>query len=107
DGYFAQANVNVWDQLFLTGALRLDGSSTFGGDNKRYLYPKASAAYDFSRLANIDRVFDFAKLRLAYGVAGVQPPVYSNISGFRTATVTDGWISPNGLETIYGGNDGV
>jgi TonB-linked SusC/RagA family outer membrane protein len=107
DGYFAQANVNVWDQLFLTGALRLDGSSTFGGDNKRYLYPKASAAYDFSRLGGIDRLFDFAKVRVAYGIAGVQPPVYSNISGFQTATITDGWISPNGLETIYFGNDGV
>jgi TonB-linked SusC/RagA family outer membrane protein len=107
DGYFAQANVNVWDQLFLTGALRLDGSSTFGGDNKRFLYPKASAAYDLSRLGGIDRLLDFAKVRVAYGVAGVQPPVYSNISGFRTATLQDGWITPNGLETIYAGNDGV
>ena len=65
DGYFAQANVNVWDQLFLTGALRLDGSSTFGGDNKRYLYPKASAAYDLTRLGGIDLVLDFAKVRVA------------------------------------------
>jgi TonB-linked SusC/RagA family outer membrane protein len=107
DGYFAQANVNLFDQLFLTGALRLDGSSTFGGAGKRFLYPKASAAYDFSRLGGLDRFLSFGKLRAAYGIAGVQPPVYSNVSAFETKTITDGWIDPNGLETIYAGNDGV
>jgi TonB-linked SusC/RagA family outer membrane protein len=107
DGYFAQANVNLWEQLFLTGALRLDGSSTFGGDDQRFLYPKASAAYDFTSLGGLDRFLSFGKLRAAYGVAGVQPPVFSNISGFATGTINDGWISPNGLETIYAGFDGV
>ena len=107
DGYFGQANINLWDQLFLTGALRMDGSSTFGDGSKRFLYPKASAAYDFSGLAGMDRFLSFGKLRAAYGVAGVQPPVFSNVSGFETKTVTDGWISPNGLLTIYSGNDGV
>jgi TonB-linked SusC/RagA family outer membrane protein len=107
DGYFAQANVNVWDQLFLTGAMRYDGSSTFGDGDNRFFYPKLSAAYDFSDLTGLDQWLDFGKLRFAYGVAGVQPPVFSNVSSFETDIITDGWISPNGLETIYGGNDGV
>ncbi len=107
DGYFGQATVNLWDELFLTGALRLDGSNTFGGDNRRYLYPKASAAYDFSRLGGVNRFLDFGKLRVAYGVAGVQPPMYSSVSGFVTGMINDGWITPNGLFTTYGGSDGV
>ena len=48
DGYFAQGTVDLWNQLYLTGAARLDGSNTFGGENKRYVYPKASVAWDLS-----------------------------------------------------------
>jgi TonB-linked SusC/RagA family outer membrane protein len=106
DGYFVQATADVFDRLFLTGALRADGSSTFGGDGKRFVYPKVSAAYDFSTLGFLDRVLDFGKLRAAYGVAGTQPPVYSNVTGFTTATFPDSWLT-GGLYTIYGGNEGV
>ena len=107
DGYFVQATADVADRLFLTGALRLDGSSTFGGDGERFLYPKVSAAYDFSTISFFDRLLDFAKIRAAYGVAGTQPPPYSNTTSFNPGTYFDSWISPNGLNTIYGGSDGV
>lgn len=106
DGYFAQAQLDAFDQLYVTGALRYDGSSTFGGEDQRFAYPKASVAWDFSRhLA--ETPFSFAKARLAYGVAGKQPPIFSNVSAFQTATITDGWLTPNGLQTIYLGNEGV
>ena len=104
DGYFVQGTVDLWDQLYVTAAARLDGSNTFGGENKRYLYPKVSAAWDLSSaLAPLS----FAKLRVAYGVAGKQPALYSNVSAYTTGIFTDGWLSPNGLESIYGGNEGV
>ena len=48
DGYFAQGTVDLWDQLYVTAAARMDGSNTFGGENKRYLYPKASVAWDLT-----------------------------------------------------------
>ena len=106
DGYFAQGTVDLWDQLYLTAAARLDGSNTFGGENKRYVYPKASAAWDLS-----DRVSDtplsFAKVRAAFGIGGKQPELYSNVSSYTTGVFTDGWLSPNGLLSIYGGNEGV
>jgi len=113
DGFFVQTNVDLYDQVFISGALRYDGSNTFGGDvdtatgkreTRRFLYPKASVAWDFSRYAEF---FDFAKLRAAYGQAGKQPPIYSNVSAFGTGTFTDGWLTPNGLESIYNGYDGV
>ncbi|MEZ4421942.1 MAG: SusC/RagA family TonB-linked outer membrane protein [Gemmatimonadota bacterium] len=108
DGYFAQGTVDLWGQLFLTAALRVDGSSTFGGDGERFAYPKFSGAWDFTQyLGGGEGVVSFAKLRAAYGVAGKQPDPYSNATGFTTGTITDGWLTPNGLETIYSGLEGV
>ncbi len=113
DGYFAQGTLDLGQQLYLTGAVRYDGSNTFGGDidtvtnqleSNRFLYPKASAVWEFTKAAPI---VHFGKLRVAYGKAGRQPPVFSNVSAFGTGTFTDGWIFPNGLESIYGGLEGV
>lgn len=106
DGYFAQAQFDLYDQLYVTGAVRFDGSSTFGGESQRFAYPKFSAAWDFSDYVQ-ETPFSFGKVRFAYGVAGKQPPVFSNVNAFQTATITDGWLSPNGLQTIYLGNEGV
>lgn len=106
DGYFGQGTLDLYEQLYLTGAVRLDGSNTFGQGDKRFLYPKFSAAWDVSRYVE-STPLSFAKARFAYGIAGKQPPIYSNVNSFVTGTVTDGWLSPNGLETIYAGFDGV
>ena len=106
DGYFVQGTVDLWDQLYLTAAGRLDGSNTFGGEDKRYFYPKASAAWDLSNQVE-DLGLSFAKVRGAFGIAGKQPALYSNVSSFATGIFTDGWLSPNGLESIYFGNEGV
>ncbi|MCH7891579.1 MAG: TonB-dependent receptor, partial [Gemmatimonadetes bacterium] len=106
DGYFAQGTVDLWDQLYLTAAARLDGSNTFGGEDKRYLYPKASVAWDLSeRVEGLG--LSFAKVRGAFGIAGKQPDLYSNLTSWTTGIFTDGWLSPNGLESIYFGNEGV
>lgn len=107
DGYFVQGTVDVDDRLFLTAALRADGGSTFGGDTHRFFYPKISAAYDFGRLPAFQRWLDQGKVRMAFGVAGVQPPVFANTSGFLTGMVFDAWLAPNGLSTIYQGQEGV
>jgi TonB-linked SusC/RagA family outer membrane protein len=112
DGYFAQGTLDLYDQLFLTAAVRLDGSNTFGsgptGDKKkRFAYPKASLAWDFTQHVEESTPLSFAKARFAFGIAGKQPTIYSNVNSFQTATITDGWLNPNGLETIYGGFDGV
>ena len=106
DGYFAQGTVDLWDQLFVTAAGRIDGSNTFGGEDSRFFYPKASVAWDFTERAD-GLGLSFAKVRAAYGVAGKQPALYSNVSSYTTGTFTDGWLSPNGLQSIYAGNEGV
>ncbi len=102
DGYFTQGTVDLWDQLYVTAGARLDGSNTFGGEDKRYVYPKASAAWDLSNRVE-DTPLSFAKLRVAYGVAGKQPDLFSNVSAFTTGIFTDAWLFPDGLLSTYGG----
>jgi TonB-linked SusC/RagA family outer membrane protein len=108
DGYFATGEVTLADQLTLTGTGRLDGSSTFGGDGKRFFYPGVGASWVFSKLPFFDNVsfLDLGKVRGSYGVSGRQPPVYSNVSAFTTAYFGDTYLN-NGLYSIYNGQEGV
>ena len=108
-GYFAQGQLDLWDELFFTGGVRYDGSNTFGTGDSHFAYPKVSTAWDFTDQVEdlADGIVSFGKLRAAYGVAGKQPPVFSNVNAYQKGTITDGWLSPNGLETIYGGAEGV
>lgn len=63
-GYYIQETVSYLDKIFFTGSLRLDGSSTFGKDERWQLFPKFSTTYHYN---------DNIKLRAAYGFSGGQP----------------------------------
>jgi len=83
ESYFAQATFDMWDQLFLTAAVRNDGSSTFGQNDKRHWFPKASAAWTFTKTTgDFGGALDFGKIRFAYGEAGKEPSVYSTLTVF-------------------------
>jgi hypothetical protein len=42
ESYFGQGTIDLWNQLYLTLALRNDGSSTFSEENRRNWFPKGS-----------------------------------------------------------------
>ncbi len=91
ESYFAQATADLWDQLFLTAAIRNDGASTFGPDNRRNWYPKASAAWTFYRGASGEnRALTYGKLRAAYGQSGTQPAPYLLASTLVSSVSADG-----------------
>jgi TonB-linked SusC/RagA family outer membrane protein len=79
ESYFGQVTTDLYNQLYLTAALRNDGFSTFGQANPRAYYPKASAAWTFTNLFNPNQsgLFSFGKARLSYGETGKEPGVYS------------------------------
>ena len=80
ESYFGQATADIFNQLYLTAALRNDGFSTFGESDPRAWYPKASASWTFTNLlGKTDQkgLFSFGKLRAAYGETGKEPQVYS------------------------------
>ncbi|HJU87759.1 MAG TPA: SusC/RagA family TonB-linked outer membrane protein [Gemmatimonadaceae bacterium] len=77
EGYFAQLTADLWDQVYFTTAIRNDGSSTFSTEENRAWYPKASVAWEFTKLADGPIGFlDYGKVRAAYGQTGQQPAVY-------------------------------
>lgn len=96
ESYFAQATADLWDQLFLSAAIRNDGASTFGPNNRRNWYPKASAAWTFHRgEAGERRALTYGKLRAAYGQSGTQPAPYLLASTLVSQTSADGGWGPS------------
>jgi TonB-linked SusC/RagA family outer membrane protein len=107
EGYFAQATFDIGNQLFLTGAIRYDGSNTYGDANKRAWFPKASAAWNFIP-SRPEGVVSYGKLRASYGEAGIEPQPY------QTATVTrsdipyaQGGVQGTGLSPTQNGVGGA
>ncbi len=112
ESYFAQVSADLWDQLFLTAAIRNDGASTFGADSRRNWYPKGSAAWTFFRSAEgTERFLTYGKLRAAYGQSGTQPAPYllnsvllgawnGNDGGWGPA-ISSGQNGVGGLVTSY------
>jgi TonB-linked SusC/RagA family outer membrane protein len=103
ESYFAQATADLWSQLYLTAAIRNDGASTFGPDNRRNWYPKASAAWTFHRGdVGENRLITYGKLRAAYGQSGTQPAPYLLASTLLSTTSADGGWGP-----VAGGPGGL
>jgi len=74
-GLYVQQNFKFKNQLFLTGAVRRDGSSVFGANQRNQTYAKASASYvisstEFWNQLGISKAFDLFKVRVAYGESG-------------------------------------
>jgi TonB-linked SusC/RagA family outer membrane protein len=73
-GVFGQQSIGVADRLFVTGALRLDASSSFGKDDRWQLYPKVSASYVLSEYdaweEAVGTVVSTFKLRGSVGWSG-------------------------------------
>ncbi len=73
-GAFFQQTFNIYNRLFLTGAIRVDEASTFGEEERTQFYPKASFSYLLSEenfwKNGIGTTIDVLKLRASYGQAG-------------------------------------
>ncbi len=74
-GAYVQQNFKYRNQFFVTGAIRVDGSSVFGKNQRNQTYYKASGSYvisgaDFWANSAISKWWDLFKVRLAYGESG-------------------------------------
>jgi len=86
-GFYGQQTASWRERLYLTGALRMDASSTFGPDERWQLFPKVSASYvisdeDFFRNAIPASALSSLRLRAALGYAGNQPSVLNAYSRY-------------------------
>jgi TonB-linked SusC/RagA family outer membrane protein len=106
--YFGQASVDLYNQLYLTGAIRNDGFSTFGASNPRASYPKASLAWTFTNaLGNTEHrgLLSYGKVRASYGETGKEPDVYSTLATLGRAVFASGYTDQ--LSSTQGGYGGL
>jgi TonB-linked SusC/RagA family outer membrane protein len=72
------------DLVGISGGVRSDYSSVFGEGHTPFTFPRGSIYFRPTSLVNMGPLTDW-KLRATYAEAGIQPPVYSNISTLTTA----------------------
>lgn len=73
--YLSRINYQYDDRYFLTGSVRLDGSSRFGKNNKWGAFPSAAVAWRISRenfFRPLASVISDLKIRASYGATGNQ-----------------------------------
>ncbi|MEO8336639.1 MAG: SusC/RagA family TonB-linked outer membrane protein [bacterium] len=107
ESYFGQLTIDLFQQLYLTAALRNDGSSTFGTTNVRNWFPKASAAYTFTNAFNPHNLLTYGKLRVSYGQAGQEPAPYYTSNTFNATGLTPGITQGTGLTPTQSGRGGL
>lgn len=104
-GGFLQQTFGLSGKLFLTGAIRLDGSSVFGKDQRNQFYPKASMSYlvseeDFWKNSLGSSINSF-KVRAAWGQAGNLTAIgpFDRLSNYSAISIdgTSGLIAPTKL----------
>ena len=104
--FFGQGTLDGYDQLHLTVAARNDGSSTFGLENQRSWFPKASVAWEFTKAMSPPSWLQFGKLRVAYGSAGNEPSPYLTSRVFST-NLLSGIAQGTGLLPTQAGFGGL
>jgi TonB-linked SusC/RagA family outer membrane protein len=105
--YYAQAEVQAYNQLFLTLTGRSESASTFGAKtDPSFFFPSAALAWQFSKLGAVENSswLSFGKLRLTWGQVGIQPQPYLNFTTFGPAGYADMFTRGlTGTSALYGG----
>ncbi|GAB4054120.1 SusC/RagA family TonB-linked outer membrane protein [Spirosoma litoris] len=105
--YYAQAEVQAYNMLFLTLTGRSESASTFGSKtNSSFFFPSAALAWQFSKLKGLETssVLSFGKLRLTWGQVGIQPQPYQNFTTFSPASYGDSFAGGlSSASSLYGG----
>ncbi|MBJ2173344.1 SusC/RagA family TonB-linked outer membrane protein [Aureibaculum sp. A20] len=104
-GGFVQQTFGFDNKLFVTGAIRLDGSSVFGADERNQFYPKASMSYLLSQeefwKESLGSTFNSFKIRAAWGQAGNLTAIgpFDRLTNYGAVSIdgSSGLISPSQL----------
>lgn len=102
---FGQLEFDVKNQLFITGSLRKEWSSTYGTDANSALFPAASASWVLSSSFDLPEWINFMKMTYGYGEVCIAPQPYYTISTFSQPFMTDGFT--DGLSFPYNGVNGM
>lgn len=107
--YYSRLTYDYKTKYILQAAIRTDGSSKFGKDNRWGYFPSASAAWIFSKEPFFEKLastwFNLGKLRASLGRAGKQYDDSYLAVGKYNANTTYGGVSI--LAPNYGGSNGI
>jgi TonB-dependent starch-binding outer membrane protein SusC len=82
--YFGRINYTINNRYYLTGTLRVDGSSKFGSGNKYGAFPALAAKWKLSNerfFSKASRFIDELSIRANWGITGNQEfPAYASLS---------------------------
>ncbi|MCC6316129.1 MAG: SusC/RagA family TonB-linked outer membrane protein [Gemmatimonadaceae bacterium] len=105
-GGYVEQQFSLNDRLFVTGAMRADGASTFGKNFKTAYYPKASVSWLVSSEDWFPKtkVISSFRFRSAFGSSGVQPPADAALTRLQLATVFVNGTTGSGAQLQTLGN---
>ncbi|GGF07641.1 SusC/RagA family TonB-linked outer membrane protein [Flavobacterium limi] len=102
---FGQLEFDIKNQLFVTGSIRKEWSSTYGTNANSAIFPAASASWVITSSFDLPEAVSFAKLTYGYGEVGIAPATYRTISTFTSPFMTDGFT--DGLSFPYNNTNGM
>ena len=102
---FGQLEFDIKDQLFVTGSVRKEWSSTYGTNANNAIFPAASASWVITNSFELPEAISFAKLTYGYGEVGIAPAPYRTITAYDRPSMTDGFT--DGLSFPYNGSNGM
>lgn len=91
---YSVLNFEAFNMFFLELTGRSESASTFGPEtDNTFFYPSASLAWRFTELDALqdNDILSFGKLRISYGEAGIQPPVYETATTFFQDSFFGSW----------------
>ncbi len=105
-GLYVQEQIAYQDRLFLTPAIRVDQSSTFGDDRTRETYPRLMGSWVVSEESWFAGVPLLSSLRLrgAWGQSGKQPAPFAALQLLGTRAVTFNGLDVSGVVLVGAGN---
>ncbi|MFI5185312.1 MAG: SusC/RagA family TonB-linked outer membrane protein [Chitinophagales bacterium] len=86
-GVYGQATISYNNQIFLTGDLRDDWSSTLPLNHNSIFYPGANLSWVASQLLSSKNTISFLKFRVAYGRTGSDPAPYQVYPKLAAGTI--------------------
>ncbi len=92
-GAYAQATLSYQDEIFLTGNVREDRTSTLPINSNSIFYPGANISWVASKLLSSKNTVSYLKIRAAYGRTGADPDVYLTQSSLAPGDVSLGFGS--------------
>nr|WP_315202135.1 SusC/RagA family TonB-linked outer membrane protein [uncultured Flavobacterium sp.] len=88
-GVYAQIELGLYDQFYLTVTGRNDWTSTLPSNNSSYFYPAVSGSWLVNKSFNLPDWIDLAKIRGAYASTYASPNPYNVQTVFTTPLYTD------------------